>query len=46
LASFSPGFAWKPWVKNALRILRNSEGVATASRLTKADATPSELRLR
>ena len=29
LANFSPGFALKPWVENALReIVRNPEGVA------------------
>jgi hypothetical protein len=45
LANASPGFALKPWVQKCPRIVRNPEGVAVL-RLTKADTTPSELRLR
>ena len=44
-ASWSPGFALKPWVSKPLRIQRNSERVAPLRpRFVTPDATPSELR--
>ena len=35
LANFSPGFALKPWGMGCMFVCRNSEGVATASRLSQ-----------
>ncbi len=45
-ANSSPGFALKPWGESADLFSCNSEGVATALRLTNGAATPSELRLQ
>jgi hypothetical protein len=47
LANVSPGFALKPWGQKYQReVVRNPEGGCAVLWLAKADATPSELRLR